>query len=111
MMFWIILVLFFGLDLGFGLLGDAGQAVSDFAILQAQAAALAWLLFIREPYGDTYRKAATLVLLIYTLWVVATDWAIAWFPTWGPAIEATLFSAIILRTLWKIHAVQGHKAR
>lgn len=111
MMFWLILTLFFALDFGFGLLGDAGQAVSDFAVLQAQAVALAWLLFIREPYANTGRKATALVALIYTLWIVATDWAIAWFPTWGPAVEAALFAAIILRTLWKIHAVQGHKAR
>lgn len=109
MMFWIILSLFFALDFGFGLLGDAGQAVSDFAVLQAQAAALAWLLFLRESYADTYRKAASLVVLIYTLWIVATDWALAWFPTWGPAVEATVFAAIIIRALWKIHAVQSHK--
>lgn len=111
MMFWIILAIFFVLDFGFGLLGDAGQAVSDFAVLQAQAAALAWLLFLRESYANTYRKAASLVVLIYTLLIVATDWALAWFPAWGPAVEAVLFAAIILRTIWKIHAVQGHKAR
>lgn len=111
MMFWIILALFFALDLGFGLLGDAGQAVSDFAVLQAQAAALAWLLFLREPYANTYRKAAVLVVFLYTLWVVATDWAMTWFPAWGAAVEAALFAAIIIRALWKIHAVQGHKAR
>ena len=111
MTFWIILVIFFALDFGFGLLGDSGQAVSDFAVLQAQAAALAWLLFVQTPYDNTFRKATALVVALYVSWVAVTDWAIAWFPTWGPAAEVVFFGVIAVRCLVKIHAVQGHKAR
>lgn len=104
-LFWIACLVFAGADALYGAMGDAMQARSDFEVIQVQTAALAWALFLETSYANTYRKIAAFLILLYTLQVAATDWALSWFPPWGGFVEVAVFVAIAARVFWRIHAV------
>lgn len=106
-MFAIAVAAFFGLEILYGLMNDATQDQWFVDLSQAEMVILAWLAFAATSYEQTGRKAMLLLVLIYLLWIVCTDWALAWFPPWGVLLESGIFVAFTAYAVWKIHAVAG----
>lgn len=109
MIFWVPIVGFFGIAVGYGFLPDAQQVLWESAANQWHAVMLAWLAFLCVGYENTCRKAAAVVLLLWTLIIASTDGFISWYPSWGMIPEALGMAALLLRVMWKIHAIQSHQ--
>ena len=107
-MIWLPIAGYILIAIGYGALPATEQAEWVFAADQWQLVCLAWLAFLCVDYSNTYRKATVAVLLIWTLLIAATDGFIE-YPSWGMVPEGLLVAAVLIRTLWKIHALQGHK--
>lgn len=111
MTFWLPFIGYFGIAAGYGFLTDAQQVLWESSANQWHAVMLSWLAFLCVDYTNTYRKAATVVLLLWCLFIAATDGFVNWYPSWGMVPEAIGVAALLVRVLWKIHAVQSDKAR
>ena len=110
-MFWLPALCFVGISVGYGCMPAEMQTEWESAANQWQIVSLAWLAFLCVDYTNTYRKAATALLLIWSLFLAATDGLISFYPSWGMVPETLAVVAVFARAAWKIHAVQSHQAR
>ena len=108
-MFWLPIICFVGVSVAYGVAGMPTEWV--FEADQWHAVSLAWLAFLCVGYENTYRKAGVALLLMWSLFLAATDGLISFYPSWGMAPETLAIAAVFFRTAWKVHALQSHKAR
>lgn len=95
MIFWLPIVGFFGLEIGYGFMPDAMQGEWFATIGQWELVVVAWLAFLCVGYENTYRKATVFILLLWTLLIAATDGFVSWYPSWGMVPEALFVAALI----------------
>jgi len=90
-MFWALVIALFVSEAVYEALPDGLQQSVEWSVVQWQMVALAAIGYSANTYENTFRKAAMMIALLWTLYIASTDFWLPDNPIWLGAAEAVFF--------------------